>query len=213
MRPINRILSLAVLLAVPLGCDSSINKSIYVQDGERRDSGINTVNGSITIGNDCVIRGDCRTVNGSIRVGRNSHVRELQVVNGDIELDQNARARDDVLTVNGSITLHTDVKVEGDVQTINGDIEMDRALVERDLTLYNGSIELSNGSVVKGDIMVKDSKGHRSEKTVISIRLNDNSMVEGDIRVVEKEVKVKVFLGKDAKVGGEITGAEVVREI
>jgi DUF4097 and DUF4098 domain-containing protein YvlB len=213
MRPITQIFGLALFLTIQLGCDSSINKSVYVQDGERRDSGVNTVNGSITIGNDCVIRGDCRTVNGSIRVGQNSHVQALQVINGNIELLQNVKARDDVATVNGAISLHSGANVTGDVQAINGNLDMDHALVGQDLTLYNGDVELINGSVVKGDIVVKNSKGHRPADQFITIRLSDSSAVEGDITVLEKVVKVKVYLSKEAKVGGDITGAEVIREI
>jgi DUF4097 and DUF4098 domain-containing protein YvlB len=213
MKPIRWTFGLALLLTVTPGCDSSINKSVYIQDGERRDSGVNTVNGSITVGNDCVIRGSCRTVNGSIRVGQNSMVEGLQVVNGDIELGQNTKARDDLTTVNGSIVLRPGSKVAGDLSSINGNLELDHALVEKDLTLYNGNVELANESLVRGDIVIKDSKGHRSKDQIITIRIGEGSVVEGDIRVLEDEVKVKVYLGKDARVAGDITNAEVVREI
>lgn len=212
MKALNVTLGLTLLLAVAPGCDSSINKSVLVQDGERRDSGINTVNGNITIGNDCIIRGDCRTVNGSIRVGQNSLVQELQVVNGDIEIGQNSKARDDVTTVNGSITLQPGAKAAGDLSSINGNLTMDRAVAEQDLSLFNGNVEIGNGSLVKGDIIIKDSKGHRSAQQFITIRLGPGSVVEGDIRVLEDEVKVKVYLAKDARVGGEISNAEVIRE-
>ncbi|HOT98329.1 MAG TPA: hypothetical protein PLG50_13410 [bacterium] len=212
MKALNVTLGLTLLLAVATGCDSSINKSVYVQDGERRDGGINTVNGNITIGNDCIIRGDCRTVNGSIRVGQNSLVQGLQVVNGDIEIGQNSKARDDVTTVNGSITLHVGAKAAGDLASINGNLTMDHAIAERDLSLFNGNVMLANASLVKGDIIIKDSKRHSSAQQYITIRLGPGSVVEGDIRVLENEVKVKVYLGKDARVGGEITNAEVIRE-
>lgn len=213
MKTIMQNFGLALLVALAMGCESSINKNIYVQDGERRDSGVNTVNGSITIGSDCVIRGDCRSVNGSIRVGQNSQVRELQVVNGNIELGANSRARGDIVTVNGAITLGSGTVVTGDVQTINGGIELDHATVENDLTLYNGEIRLTNGSIVKGDIVIKDSKGKRSKEPVIRIRIEDSCVVEGDITVWEREAAVKIYLGKEARIGGEVTGAEVVREI
>ena len=213
MKTTTLTLSLGLLLAITPGCDSSINKSIYVQDGERRDSGINTVNGTITIGNDCVIRGDCRTVNGAIRVGQNSIVRELQVVNGEIELGRKSRSKNDLMTVNGTVTLQPGSLVNGDVSTINGGIRMDNATVEQDLTLFNGNIELVNASLVKGDIIIKDSKGNRDRNQVYTIRLGEGSVVEGDIFVQEDEVKVKVVLGKDASVKGNVTNAEVIREL
>ncbi|HNW59388.1 MAG TPA: hypothetical protein PKI62_06925 [bacterium] len=212
MKALRLTLGLSFLLAAAPGCDSSINKSVFVQDGERRDTGINTVNGSITVGNDCIIRGGCRTVNGSIRIGQNSMVQELQVVNGDIEIGSNSKSRDDVTTVNGSITLHSGSKVAGDLASINGNLMLDHAIAERDLSLYNGNVELANSSLVKGDLIIKDSKGHHSAQQVITIRLGEGSVVEGDIRVLEDEVKVKVYLGKEARVNGEITNAEVIRE-
>ena len=206
-------LSLGLLLAISLGCDSSINKNIYVQDGERRDSDVNTVNGTITIGNNCVIRGDCRTINGTIRVGQNSIVRELQVVNGEIELGRKSRAKEDLMTVNGTITLQPGSLVQGDVSTINGGICLDNATVEQDLTLFNGNIELANASLVRGDIMIKDSKGNRCRDKVYTIRLGEGSVVEGDFIVQADEIKVKVVLGNDARVKGDVINAEVVQEL
>ena len=59
------LLSLFFLLA----CNASINESVYIKDGEVKDGNIISINGSITVGRDCKVLGDCKAVNGSIKIG------------------------------------------------------------------------------------------------------------------------------------------------
>ncbi len=200
-------------VVLPMACDSSINKNIYVQDGERRNDSINTVNGKITVGSDCVIRGSCRTVNGSIRIGANSQVNDLKAVNGSIVLGENVRIRDDVQTVNGGVSAAAGTKIEGDVQNINGRIQLDHTTVGGDITTYTGDIHLFNNSIVKGDLIVKKSNTSNPLNRRIELRIEGGSTVEGDIVVSEKDIKVKVYIGKESKVIGEISGAEVMHEM
>ena len=48
------------------GCNTSINSSIVVPDGESRSGAMTTVNGDVSIGRDCTIEGTSRSVNGWI---------------------------------------------------------------------------------------------------------------------------------------------------
>jgi len=213
MKTLKYVLIAASMGAWALGCDSSINKSIYVQDGEKRSSGLNTVNGTINVGSDCDIHGDCHTVNGGIRIGQNSTVRDLMAVNGSINIGENVRS-DDLQTINGEIETGAGSNVRGEVQSINGDIKLEGTQVEQDVSTYNGDITLRGKSVVKGDIVIKKSKGRHEHKRLVKIRIMDESVVEGDIEVLEPEsqVQVTVYLAKDARVKGKIENAEVVHE-
>ena len=53
----------SALLVLNCGCDASVNRSIHVGDGEH-SGGLNSVNGSIHVGSNCSVDGNCRTVNG-----------------------------------------------------------------------------------------------------------------------------------------------------
>jgi hypothetical protein len=213
MKTLKYVFIAACLGALALGCDSSINRNIFVQDGEKRASGLNTVNGTITVGSDCDIHGDCHTVNGGIRIGQNSTVRDLMAVNGSIDLGENVSS-DDLQTINGPIETGAGSKVRGEVQSINGDIKLDGTQVEQDVSTYNGDITLRNKSIVKGDIVIKKSKGKHDHKRLVKIRIMDESVVEGDIMVLEPamQVQVKVYLAKDARIKGKIENVEVIQE-
>jgi len=103
------------------GC--GVNKSIYVADGETVEAGKATVNGKVTIGSNCQVRGDCRTVNGRVTVGSGSEVGGLQTVNGSIRIANNVSVDGDVATVNGSIRLAENTSVGGEVETVNGSVD------------------------------------------------------------------------------------------
>jgi len=59
---------LLVGVLVLSGCDTSINSSIVVPDGESRSGPLTSVNGDVSIGKDCTIEGTSRSVNGSVKV-------------------------------------------------------------------------------------------------------------------------------------------------
>jgi len=92
-------------------------------------------------------------------------------------------------------------------------MQLDNTIVHRDVSTYTGDIHLFNNSIVKGDVIVKKSNNYKSQDRVIELRIDSGAVVQGDIIVHEKNMKVKVYIGKDGKVNGEILGAEVIREM
>jgi DUF4097 and DUF4098 domain-containing protein YvlB len=200
-----------VLVAVILlGCNLKVNKSIYIEDGARIGSSQNTVNGSVHIGSDCVVDGSCRSVNGVIEVGDGSEVSDLQAVNGYIELDRSVIVRGDVETVNGPIRSARGVEVRGDLSSVNGDIDLDRTVVERKVTTYNGDILLTDRSVVRGDVVVKRNRGRSHRRRPLIIEITEDSVVEGDVVVKDPDIEVKVILSDGGRVEGRVRNAELV---
>ncbi|NIR48755.1 hypothetical protein GWO43_09990 [candidate division KSB1 bacterium] len=200
------------VLLMLTSCNLSINKTVRVRDGETRNSGINTVNGGIIIGDNCEVRGDCHSVNGKIDVGRNSKVEELQTVNGGIRIDEGSMVYGSLESVNGSVTCDAGVTVEDEINTINGKIRLYNTRVEENITTINGDISLKEKSVVVGDIIIKDSKGTSGDRRRLRITLEGESVVEGDIMVKEADIDVEVILSGDSKVMGRIENAEVIEE-
>ncbi|MCU0237566.1 MAG: hypothetical protein MUC72_10850 [Acidobacteria bacterium] len=192
-------------------CDASVNRSIHVGDGER-SAGLTSVNGSIRVGSNCTIEGNCRTVNGRIEIGDGSRVEELDTVNGRIVIGANVEVDGDAGTVNGSIECGAGSKVRGKVSTVNGRVELRNAAVSDEVSTVNGDVLLSDKSVVRGGIVIKGRRGHFSSHDRLEIRVEGGSIVEGGIDVRDPERKVKVYVDKDSKVNGEIRNAEVVRE-
>ena len=222
-------LFLAALLVLP-GCNISVNKSIYVDDGETINHGQKTVNGSIYIGSNCKVRGSCSTVNGKIKVGSNSEVRALRTVNMGITIGENSYADGNVSTVNGSIlcragvkidgdastingavTCETGGKINGDTTTINGKIDLKKTVVKEDIQTHNGNITLTEGTIVYGDIIIKRSTRLTRRHRKLKIRIADGSVVKGDIINRDRDLEVKVYLETGGSVIGRVERAEVIK--
>lgn len=211
MRPQKIFCLLLIITLSILGCNSSVNRSIHIRNGETVHHSLNSVNGSVIVGSDCVIKGNCRSVNGRIEVGRNSRVGDLQTVNGRISVESNVEVDGDIESINGSVSCDPGVKIRGKIASINGSIDLDSTEVRRDLVTYNGPITLSNNSVVQRDIIIKDSKSRSDSRRPLKIRIEDGSIVEGDIIVRDEDKKVEVYLSDGGKIMGRIERAEVIR--
>lgn len=210
MKTIRTLSLLLIVFLLFTGCNFRINRSIRIDDGKTVNNSQNTVNGNIRIGENCTIKGKCRSVNGVIEVGENSHVRSLQSINGGITLDRYVEAKGKVESINGNVICDQGVKIKRSISAINGTIELDETLVEGDITTYNGDIELFNRTEVKGDIIVKRSKGDSSRNRRLRIEIADGSVVHGDIHVKDKDIKVTVVLSNGGRVEGRVRNAELI---
>ncbi len=202
-------LSMAIFITA---CDTSINRTIRLQDGTKKSGGCQTVNGSIHIGRDCIVRGACRTVNGGIHVGDNSVMGTLQSVNGIIKIQKNVEIKGDVESVNGAIKTDKNVVVNGEIETVNGGIKISKTTVKGIITTFNGNIHLGDHSVAQRNIIIRDNHGKSNRTKPLEIVIKDNSVVKGDIIVKDADIKVIILLQNGGKVQGEIEGA-VVREV
>lgn len=209
---------LAMLMAVPV-YGASVNKSIKVAAGGE-SSGESSVNGSITVGEGAVVTGSLGTVNGAIRVGDNVQVEEVETVNGSltigsgiksgelstvngaIEVGADTKVDGAIEAVNGRISLQTGSSVSGYVENVNGTISLVGSEIGGNLSTVNGDIDLSDASVIKGDIIVEKpggwSVGWNKSRTP-EITIGPGSRVDGKIRL---EREVKLFISDTAKVGG-----------
>jgi predicted acyltransferase (DUF342 family) len=157
------------------------------------------------------VKGSCRTVNGAIWAGDESRVRKLQTVNGRIETGENVEVEGDLETVNGSVRCGVGTRISGRIRTVNGGISLDNTLVEEDLVVNNGDILLRSESRVRGDIIVRRSRGSKRNRRM-RIEIADESVVEGDIEVRDPRLRVVVILTGGGRVLGDIEDAEVRKE-
>lgn len=196
----------------------SVNKSIAVADGAESD-GASTVNGSITIGKDAIITGAVETVNGTIRIDEDARLDDAETVNGSIHiasgvtaadvtsvngsirLDENVAVGGEVAVVNGKISLQRGTSVADDVSNVNGEISVVGAEIGGDLETVNGDVTLTDGSTLRGNLIVEEPSGwswkKKRRKPVVII--GPNSRVAGDIRL---EREVELFISESAEVGG-----------
>lgn len=221
---------LVLMMSVP-ALGASINKSVKIAAGEE-SGGATSVNGSITVGADATVTGNLKTVNGSIRIDDGASIEEaatvnggvrvaarvraesLTTVNGSINVGENGDISDEVGAVNGRISLGKGTRVADDVGNVNGQIGLAGAEVGGNVTTVNGDIELSDGAVVKGDLVVEKPSNwswgkEKSRKPRIVI--GPGSRVEGEIRL---DRKVDLFISESAEVGGvsgEMTMDDAVR--
>jgi translation initiation factor IF-1 len=128
-------------------------------------------------------------------------------VNGGILIGAASGVHGNVESVNGPVSCESGVKVAGRIRTVNGGMDLVGTVVQKGLDTYNGSISLSDSSVVKGDVVVRKSKGSGHARRGLSIRVLDGSVIEGDIRVLDPDLSVDVFLHSGGKVKGHIINA------
>ncbi|NIA27585.1 MAG: hypothetical protein GWP02_05975 [Desulfobulbaceae bacterium] len=211
------IIFLVMLMAVPV-YGASINKSVKVAAGGE-SSGESSVNGSITVGEEAVVTGSLATVNGAIRVGDNAQVEEVETVNGSLTIGSGVESGG-LSTVNGAIGVGADTTVDGVIEAVNGSISLDDgssvsgyvenvngaislvgSVIGGDLSTVSGNIDLSDSSVIKGDIIVEKPGGWSFgwNKSRPEITIGPGSRVDGIIRL---EREVKLFISETASIGG-----------
>ena len=142
------------------------------------------------------------TVNGSVSIGSDVSAGSLETVNGSISLGEKSTAAGAVEAVNGRIQLAKGSEVTEDVSNVNGDISLVGSEVGGDLSTVNGDVALSDGAVLKGDLIVEEpsSWGWSSKKSrTPEIVIGPGSRVEGVLRL---EREVKLFISESAEVGG-----------
>ena len=222
--PFHSAPALAALFLLVAGCNTSVNEDIEVAAGaphdgssmtvngdvrvepgaDASDSNFRTVNGEIRLGDGAKVK-DCATVNGTVDVGEGVRAGDLETVNGNLRLGRDSQVKGHVKVVNGYIEIGTGSHVEGFVASVNGKIELDGARVGGDLSNVNGGMLVTRGSVVEGDLVVKDP-GEDRHSRVPRIIIGPNSKVLGDLRF---ERPVELFVHTTAEIGS-VDGAEAV---
>ncbi|MBN1561173.1 hypothetical protein JW998_13045 [candidate division KSB1 bacterium] len=165
------------------GC-TSVNGSIVVEQGAEVTGGCKTVNGSIKIARDCTVA-RLQSVNGSIRVGEKTEIRSgIDTVNGSIHCEEGVHINGSIETVNGSMNLQG-TEVEDGITTYNGDVALTRKSIVHDDIIIKDSKGHNNrkeplritidDSIVDGDII------NREEDIVVIVYLKNDGQVRGDI--------------------------------
>lgn len=216
---------LAVLIAVLLtACNHKINDDIEVADGAQHRGNETTINGDVMVGRNAdassssfrTINGrikiadgarvsDCATVNGGLELGDGAETGDLKSVNGDLRLGRDARVNGRIKAVNGAVKLKAGSQVSGDIDTVNGLIELVSAEVGGSLSNVNGGMVVTDGSLVHGDLLVRDAKTDPHSKPP-RIVIGPDSAVKGKL-VFERPVRL--YVHESATVGA-IEGAEAV---
>jgi hypothetical protein len=118
----------------------------------------------------------------------------------------------DIESVNGSVVCESGSEIRGSIETVNGSVDLENVLVHRSISIYNGDVSLWDKSVVKKDIIIKRSRGDSGRIRHLTIEISEDSLVEGDIVVQDSRIRAKVILSRGGRVLGRIRNAEVVEE-
>lgn len=220
---------LIIALASPVYA-RSVNKSVRIDAGETADEA-SSVNGSVTVGEGAIVTGEVSTVNGTIRIEEDARVEDVETVNGAVRISAGVTA-ENVSTVNGSIRVDENVTVDGYIEAVNGSIGVDNGStvsryvsnvngeievkggqVDGDLSTVNGDVWLTDGSTLRGDLIVEKPGGWSwgKKKRVPKVVIGPNSKVLGTINL---EREVKLYISESAEVGavrGELTMDDAVR--
>jgi len=212
--------SAAILLAMVLGSYvfantaeasgprniSHINSSVEV-DSSDRVGDVSSINGHVRIERGAVAR-EVSTVNGGIEVRLGAHIESAETVNGGIDLGGDVEVDGSLRTVNGDIRSREGSVINGLVKTVNGEIELRATRVREDVVTSNGDIDISDGSEIGGDIIVRGTRGWLGRLFSFGQRYNSDltvsadSVVHGDIHLYRE---VDLHIHEDAQIGDIIT--------
>ncbi|HBP99289.1 MAG TPA: hypothetical protein DD672_02275 [Gammaproteobacteria bacterium] len=195
---------------------------VFGASADAAEGGISRINQAVTVDAEQQV-GDVSSVNGSIRLARGAEAGEVTTVNGTIELDDGVTVSE-AGTVNGGIRLGSDVKVNGElstvnggirinagsvvahnVETVNGRVHLESAVIRQNIVTSNGDIDIVDGAIVEGDIIVESRRrwwdrlfdwNNRSPR----ITVDAESSVQGDIHIY-REVKLEI---EDGAMVGDI---------
>lgn len=172
---------------------SSVFGSLEVGEG-KQVSDVSSVNGGVTI-RDHVRAEDVETVNGDIELGDNVSVHSVETVNGSIETGHHFIARGNISTVNGGISILADSTIDGDISTVNGDIKLNNVAGGADIETYNGSIFLTNNSVISGNIVfeARDTDSwswNHNDDNPPTLKIDSSSNVQGKI-ILKRKVNLE----------------------
>ena len=204
------ILCLCAVLMV--SCKIRINNSIHIKSGENVRGSQNSINGNIFVADNSEVHGSCRTVNGRIEVGDHSRVEKLQTVNGSINLGPSVKVYGNVESVNGSVDCQEGTFIKGDIKAINGAVNLEHTKITDDIVAYNGDITVQGKSLVEGDIVIKHAGRGSRHRGTLFIRIIDDSVVKGDVRVEDDDIDVEVHLQEGGQVLGKIINADVFKQ-
>ena len=140
--------------------------------------------GSIKISEECSVR-NVESVNGSIRIGEETEVRsDIKTVNGSISCSEGVVVGDDISTVNGSIKLKNTEVMES-ITTYNGSVTLTEKSIVRDDIIVKDNKGNNNrrqplkiiidNSVVEGDII------NREDDIEVIVYLRNGGRVKGEI--------------------------------
>ncbi len=225
MRVPKRLLIVWALAPLMLaGCNSYESEDIQVPAGAEHAGNAMTMNGDVTVGANADASGsrfrtmngkitiedgarvsDCATVNGTVSLGEGAEAGDLNTVNGDLELGRDARVKGSIRLVNGSVRLSNGSAVTGDVGTVNGKIELIASEVGGDLSNVNGGMEIVQGSLVHGNILIRDASGDPMGKPPRVI-IGRDSEIRGKL---EFKRPVELFVHESARIG-PVVGATAV---
>ena len=92
------------------------------------------------------------------------------------------------------------------METVNGGIEVWASKVGGDVETVNGAIELLDGTVVEGNVLVKKPWGWSSEdRKPVKVELGRDVQVKGDL-IFEQPVRLKIH---ESASFGEMIGEDI----
>ena len=232
MKTLKPLLAFPLILALTLSArgQTSVSRDIYIDAGEKVTRNVHSVSGDIVIGKRAKVHESVSTVSGDIEIGPKAEVGEVESVSGDIDVAKGAetgsitsvsgdlhlygsnRARGFLKTVSGDITAEGGSRIEGSIYTVSGDIELDDTKGLENIETVSGDIDLYNGTVIAGDIIIKRKKNiNQLPMGRLEIVIDLNSVVKGSIKVLEEDTNVQVHLSNGGKVEGMVINAEVIK--
>ena len=173
---------------------TTVNGSITIGKDCEVLGSCRSINGNIRVGEGSIVR-DLQSVNGKISIAGNTRVDGgVSTINGGVTIKSGVVVTHDIDVINQHIRIEG-AEIGGNISIQNGDVFL------RDKTTVEGNILVDTEGLF-------ESEGSR-RRTVL-IEISGGSVVKGDIEVGDKSLEVKVRLRDGGKVLGEVINAEIL---
>ena len=173
---------------------TAVNGSITVGKDCEIQGSCQSINGNVEIGAGSVVR-DVSSVNGRIFIDKDVRVKgDVNSINGELTIKSGSVISRSIDVLNQNIKI-SGTEVGGDITIKNGDI------ILRDQTTVNGNIFINTESIL-------EIEGSQRQSAIVEI--SGGSVVKGDIDVGDRSIEVKVRLVDGGKVLGDVLNAEII---
>jgi hypothetical protein len=173
---------------------TTVNGSITIGKNCEIKGSCQSINGAIEIGEGSIVS-DISSVNGGISIERNVRVNgDLHSINGSLTIKSGTVVTQNIDVINQFIRIDGS-EIGGDITIDNGDIFLGTK------TTVEGNIFVSTERMIE----IEGSK-----RRSVLIEISDGSVVKGNIKVGDETLEAKVMLRDGGKVLGSVTNAEVI---
>ncbi|MCB0281460.1 MAG: hypothetical protein H6627_07650 [Calditrichae bacterium] len=167
------------------------------------------INKNININDNSSINSDLIAVNGDIHIGNDCEIQgDINTVNGNIYIDKNCNVKGNVLSLTGLIIINDSTEISGNVSGLSGQIKTRGVKITGDVVKNYGNISAFN-TRVEGSIVIEENADIPEKLRKVKVSLGKNSIISGNLQNNNRQVLALVYIEPGSVVNGEMIDFDI----